>query len=59
MHDGSAAVLSQSHATYNCMQLEGPRGVTDGMMGLHSSDEILFLPNEELVSHFSHTKKSS
>ena len=22
MHDGSAAVLSQSHATYNCMQLE-------------------------------------
>ena len=38
MHDGSAAVLSQSHATYNCMQLEE----------LHSSDEILFFPNEDL-----------
>ena len=25
------------------------KGVTDGVMGLHSSDEILFLPNEELV----------
>ena len=25
-------------------------------MGLHSSDEILFLPNEDLVSQFSHTK---
>ena len=42
-YDGSAAVLSQSHATYNCMQLE--ESLNDGVMGLHSSDEILFLPN--------------
>ena len=49
-YGGSAAVLSQSHATYNAMQLE------ESVMGLHSSDEILFLPNEDLVSQFSHTK---
>ena len=47
MHDGSAAVLSQSHATYNCMQLE--ESLSDGVMELHSSDEILFFPNEDLV----------
>ena len=45
-YDGSAAVLGQSHATYNYRQLS----LTDGVMGLHSSDEILFLPNEDLVS---------
>ena len=55
-YGGSAAVLSQSHATYNSMQLEESLMVPDGVMGLHSSDEILFLPNEDLVSQFSHTQ---
>ena len=52
-YGGSAAVLSQSHATYNYMQLEESLMC---VMGLHSSDEILFLPNEDLVSQFSHTQ---
>ena len=51
MHDGSAAVNHMLHIIV-CSY----RGVTDGVIGLHSSDEILFLPNEELVSQFSHTK---
>ena len=53
-YDGSVAVLNQSHATYNCMQLE--ESLHDGVMGLHSSDEILFLPNEDLVSQIRHKK---
>ena len=53
-YDGSAAVLSQSHATYNCRQLS----LTDCVMGLHLSDEIIFLPNEDLVSQFNHTISS-